>query len=167
MMRSRQGQAMVEFTLVATLFLLVLLAIIDFSWLFTVRTQTFQAARAGARYAAVHPTAWSNAPNPSNATIEGQLRANLSTTSLPNDDAHIAITYWVPGSGSSETECGHYSATSNRFVPAGTYTQGTCLLPGTLIQVQATYTYTFITPLLKATLPGPSITALGAVMEEV
>jgi len=167
-MRQRQkGQAVVEFALVSTLLLVFILGIIDISWLLTTRTQSYQAARAGARYAATHPTAWSNVANPASNTIEGQVRRNLTTVNLPNDDAHIAISYWVPGAGAAETRCGRYVASSNSFVADTGYTQATCLVPGTLIQVTTTYSYGFITPLLKATFPGPTVTTSGLVMEEI
>lgn len=159
---------MVEFALVATLLMVFILGIIDISWLLTTRTQSYQAAREGARYAATHPVAWSNAANPGSNTIEGQIRATITTVNLPNDDSHISISYWIADGTSTGTKCGHYSAASNSFVADKSgATQASCVVPGAIIQVTTTYAYSFITPLLKATFPGPSVSTTGLVMEEV
>ena len=161
----KPSQAMVEFALVATLLLVLILGIIDISYLLASRTQVYQATRTAARFAATHPDAWDNSSHPSSSSIEGNLRA--TTTSIPNDDSHITISYWIATSSTSETECGYYSQASNSFIDKNGYTESTCLKVGTLVQVQATYSYTYITPLLKGTFHSITINAIGAQMEEV
>lgn len=49
------GQGLVEFALVLPMLVLVVMAIIDFSWILLVYTALFSAAREGARYGAVNP----------------------------------------------------------------------------------------------------------------
>ena len=73
---------------------------------------------------------------------------------VPNDDSHITISYSVPGSGML-TYCGEYSAAQNAFVAASGYSQSTCVAPGNFINVQVTYTYTFVTPVCLLFLNGP------------
>lgn len=52
--RTERGAAAVEFALVVPLLLIVLLAIIDFGWVFNRQLTLTQAAREGARIMAVH-----------------------------------------------------------------------------------------------------------------
>jgi Flp pilus assembly protein TadG len=166
MSQRTRGQALVEFGLVSVLLLIFILGVIDLAWLFSTRTQTYQATRAAARYAATHPTAWSNAANPDSTTIEGQLRGEVATVNIPNNDSHITISYWIASTALSLTECGHYSAATNAFVSDNGFSQASCLVPGTTIRIDATYQYGFITPLLKGAFPSPTITTSGAAMEE-
>lgn len=164
-LRSRRAQAMVEFALVSTLLLIFVLGIIDFAWLFTTRSQAFQGVRIAARYAATNPDAWSRSSNPSSGSIESKLQ--LSTVKITNDDAHIVISYWVAKSSTSEIECGFYKASNDSFQSMNGYHEDTCLVPGTMIQIQATYTYTYITPLLKGTLHSTTIVVTASAMEEL
>lgn len=52
--KSEKGQAMVEFALVLPILLLLLCGIIDFGWLYFNQLLLNNAAREGARYAAIH-----------------------------------------------------------------------------------------------------------------
>jgi len=52
--RSEKGQAMVEFALVLPILLLILCGILDFGWLYFNQLTLNNAAREGARYAAIH-----------------------------------------------------------------------------------------------------------------
>ena len=52
--KSEKGQAMVEFALLLPVLLLLLCAIIDFGWLYFNQLLLNNAAREGARYAAIH-----------------------------------------------------------------------------------------------------------------
>ena len=52
--RSEHGAAAVEFALVVPLLLLVMLAIIDFGWIFNQQLRLTAAAREGARHYAIH-----------------------------------------------------------------------------------------------------------------
>lgn len=156
--RAQRGQGMVEFALVATILIVVLLGIMDFAYLFAGRVATTNATRIAARYGATHSSAWDNSSNPSVNSIEGELRTTAVPTTLINDDTHIVIQYYIPNVAGG-TQCGHYSATSNAFVSDNSYTQAQCVTPGNLILVKAVYTYTFITPLLKAAYTSPTITS--------
>lgn len=164
--RSRRGQALVEFALVSMLFLLFVFAIIDFGFLFASRVNCYASARAAARYAATHPTAWTNSASPAATTIEGQLNLSPLSPRVPNDDSHLTISYYVPGSG-SQTLCGSYSQASNSFVAQAGYTQATCVVAGDLVRVRATYVYQYITPFLHAWFPAVSIATDASALEEV
>ena len=144
--RRQGGQATVEFALVAIFLLVLLFAILDFGIFIAGRIAATNAARSAARYAATHPTAWSNASNPSADSIQGKLVSASVPARIVNDDAHVTISYVVPGVGAGVT-CGHYSADGNRFVAASGYSQSTCVVPGNLIRVRAVYNYTFATPI--------------------
>ncbi len=164
-MRSR-GQTMVEFALISMLLIIFVLGIMDFAYLFSGRLAAYEAARNAARYAATHPSSWSNASPPAASSIQGHLVLNSAPAAIKNDDAHVTIAYYVPGSGAA-TRCGQYSATSGTFTAVGAYTQTTCLIPGTTVQVSATYTYTFITPLLSAAWRNLTLTTTASAMEEI
>jgi Flp pilus assembly protein TadG len=136
---------MVEFALTASVTLVVLFGLIDFAILFASRITANDAAASAARYAAVNPTSWTNASAPAANTIQGKLLNVAVMATIPNNDSHITIRYVVPGTGSG-TECGKYSASSNAFVAENGYTESTCVVAGTLIEVSATYQYLFATP---------------------
>jgi Flp pilus assembly protein TadG len=141
---------MVEFALVSMLMLVFVLGVVDFGYLFAGRVSAYEATRVAARYAAVHPTAWSAAAAPGGNTIEGNLLLTAVPAKVPNDDAHLTISYLVPGTGAAVL-CGAWSATAGTFQPQGGYSQATCVASGHLVRVQATYLYSFITPFLKST----------------
>jgi Flp pilus assembly protein TadG len=162
----RRGQALVEFALVAMLMFVIVFGIVDFGYLFASRVNAYAATRTAARYAATHPTAWTNAASPAAATIEGQLNLTNLQPKVPNDDSHITIGYYVPGSAGA-TLCGSYSASSNSFVAQSGYTQATCVVAGDLVRVRATYVYGFITPLLRSTFPPVTISTDATAMVEV
>ena len=164
-MRGRAGQSTVEFALVSLVFITIVLGIMDFSYLFAGRLAAYAAARNAARFATSHPTSWSNTSTPAAGSIQAALVLPATPARVVNDDAHVTIGYYLPGAGTG-TLCGQYSASSNSFVPSGAYTQATCVKAGTVIQVRATYTYTFITPLLKATWTNLTITTTAAALEE-
>ena len=155
---------MVEFALVSLVFFALVLSILDFGWLFFTRIQVASDVRSAARYAAVYPEAWSNAATPAATTIEGRLTLAGSPSHITNDDSHITISYYI--NSTTPVECGYYSAASNSFVPTNSYTKATCLVPGTMIQIHATYAYSFITPILRA-FAQPSLSATAWVEEEV
>jgi Flp pilus assembly protein TadG len=164
--KDESGQALVEFTLVLVLFLLLVSGLADFGLMFGRQLTINDAARAGARWAAIHPTAWSNAATPPSNTIEGQVQAASAMGTVSNDDTHIVITYLAP-TGSTAVVCGKYSATSSGFVAQNSYTQATCLVPGTLVQVQINVTYPFATPLLAQQFgAGIPITSTATMLEE-
>jgi Flp pilus assembly protein TadG len=141
------GQALVEFALVSIFLALLLGAVIEFGFLFAHKIELVSAARAGARWGAGHSTAWSSAASPASTTIEGQVLAAGGTSTLTNDDSHLAIDY-LAVSGSTTTVCGHYSAGGGAFVAAGGYTQATCVVAGNLVRVTLTKSFALVTGLL-------------------
>jgi Flp pilus assembly protein TadG len=142
------GQAAVEFALVSMLMLVFVLGVVDFGYLFAGRVSAYAATRVAARYAAVHPTAWTAAAAPAGNTIEGNLVLRSVPARVPNDDSHLTISYLLPGAGAA-TLCGQWSAAAGAFQAQGGYTQATCVVSGSLVRIQATYLYQFITPFLK------------------
>ena len=162
---SEKAQAMVEFALVSMLMMVFVLGVIDFGYLFAGRVSAYEATRVAARYAAVHPTAWSSAAAPGGNTIEGNLLLTSVPARVPNDDVHLTISYLVPGAGAAVT-CGQWSATAGAFQPAGAYTQATCVVSGSLVRVQAQYVYNFITPFLKSTFGSRTINTDASALVE-
>ncbi len=144
--RRERGQSMVEFALVAMVAFVVLFGIIDFSLLFAGKITSTNAARNAVRFAATHPTAWSSSASPPPDTIQGRLLSAAIPAVIVNDDAHITLSYVLPGPGAGVT-CGQYSAATSSFQPASGYTQATCVQPGSLIRIHVRYVYTFATPL--------------------
>jgi hypothetical protein len=145
--RALRGQAATEFALVSLPLFLVFFGIIDFGILYENRLSLDAGTRAAARFGAVQPGSFTNA-NPAAAnTIEGRLQQTSGTGGIPNDDAHIVITYWVNGSG-SPTQCAKYIASSNSVTYYGGYNKSTCLIVDNIIQVQTTHNHKFITPIL-------------------
>jgi len=151
-----------EFALVLIPLLLCVSGAVDMGFIFSNREAIINAARDGARYATTHPTAWSNAASPAINTIEGQILNDSGSASVSNDDNHISITYLT----STGTRCGNYSVSSNGFVAQTGYTQTTCLVPGSLIQVQVTYQYHILTPLIGQIFSNVNITSTATMVEE-
>lgn len=131
----RSGQATVEFALVSTVLVLLVAGAIGFGQLYATKLDLGGGARAGARWAAANPTAWTNAATPASDTIEGQVNAaGGAAASVPNLDASLLVEYFAV-SGSTPTPCGHWSQAANAFVGAGAYTQATCVVPGSTVRV--------------------------------
>ena len=165
--RTRQrGQATFEFALVAIILFVMLFAIFDFGVFFAGRITATNAARSAARYAATHPTAWSNAGSPPSNTIQGRLVSGAVPAAISNDDSHVTISYILPGVGAGTT-CGQYSANSNSFVAATGYTQASCVVPGSLIQVHVRYIYTLASPALSALGLSPTSLTVDGVAAEL
>jgi TadE-like protein len=165
---------MTEFALVSLLFLVLVFGVIDFGVGIAGANGLANASRVGARYAAVHPKAWSSAANPPANTIQGEIQLVEGLAMVPNDDAHICISYWVPSLTSSGAVaapggdkchhsssgcttangcCGYYQeAGPEGFEATGivvggtTYTEDLCVAKGNLIQVNLVYTYKWLTP---------------------
>lgn len=138
---------MVEFAISSLILLLAFTGIMDLAFLYAGHVATHNAVRAAARYAAANPKAWTTADPPAANTIEGQLKIIAIPAVINNTDAQIGITYTVPGAGAG-AECGYFKP-STGFVADPGYTQATCVVPGHLVTVKATYDYVFITPFLK------------------
>lgn len=93
--RKEDGQAMVEFSLVLPIFLLILCGIIDFGWLFYNQLSLNNACREGARYAVVN-----TADNADTLAITNHIE-NLTTTVFANNGVDITVTYSSPADPTS------------------------------------------------------------------
>lgn len=82
-----RGQNLVEFALVVPIFLLFLFGTLEFGWLLYVDHQVTNAAREGARWAAVHGTRCEAAPPCQLATTALVEQAILDRVALPDPDA--------------------------------------------------------------------------------
>jgi hypothetical protein len=142
----------VEFSIIAVPFLILLFGILDFGMLFESRLALSNAVRQAARFGAVKPMSWSAANPAPSATIQGQLQAAGGTTGIPNDDPHIKVIYLIPQNGGSATQCGHYSAVGGYASDNG-YIQSDCIKVGNMVQVSANYTYKMLTPIFGALYP--------------
>ncbi|MHB8718440.1 MAG: TadE/TadG family type IV pilus assembly protein [Candidatus Dormibacteria bacterium] len=162
-----RGQSLVEFALLMPVLVLSIWGCVDVGRWEQVRVSLSNADRIAARFAATTPTAWSNAASPPSSSIEGRLRQAAQGTTVINDDAHISIAYYDT-STTSPTLCGRYSAASNAWVAASgtTYTEATCVLPGSLIRVTVTATFTPSTPALSEFVPSVTLTDTSQVLEE-
>ena len=137
---SEAGDTMVEFSLVAVMFIVVLLGVVEMGRMLLVYTTLAQSARAGARYAIVH----------------GADRSGLQGSG--------------PNGPSGTTDSSQVTTTVNNFASAGplnpsklivtvTYPGGTSTV-GSAVDVQVSYTYdplvTYYNPLLSVTLSSTS-----------
>ena len=159
--RSAQtGQNLIEFSIALLLLMIIFLGIMDFSYLFSGYVSAHNAVRGAARFAATHPSSWTTNSNPPDrTTIEGNLKLTAVPAVIPNDDSHVTINYVVPISGSSSgTKCGHYLPSSGYSNDNG-YAQITCVTAGHLVQIKATYVYTFMTPMLSRAFTSTTIQA--------
>lgn len=163
--RGESGQSLAEFAVMAIPMLLLLMGLIDFGFLFEKQVTLTNAARAGGRYASLHPTALSNAASPASNTIQGQIQLAGNNSSLPNDDAHVSITYYPAG---STTSCGTYSQATNSISYTGGYTQATCLGVGSSVRIQLTNGNQLLTPLISNLYPsGVTTRAVAAFLISV
>lgn len=164
----KRGQALVEFALVSSLLFPLILGIMDWSYFFTGHIAATNATRSAARFAAVSPTAWSDANPPAAGTIEGRLLLTAVPATLVNQDpgsgvvSYIQVRYVIPGPAGG-TPCGYYDAASDSFVGdasalGGSYTEADCVAAGNLVTVEAQYSYRFITPFLQALFSPGSVT---------
>jgi Flp pilus assembly protein TadG len=144
--------------------LLLLSGLIDMGVLFEKQVMLTNAARAGGRYASLHPTALSNVASAPSNTIQGQIQLAGDSSNLPNDNTHFSITYYPSG---STTACGTYSQATGSVDYAAGYTQASCLGVGSAVRVQLTNTYPLITPFISALYsPGVKTSAVAAFLIE-
>lgn len=162
---AQRGQSIVEFALLMPVLALTVWGTVDFGRWEQVRVSATNGVREAVRYAIVHPTAWSNAASAPANTIEGQLQTIAVGTTVVNDDSHIVIDYYNTA-GASAVLCGSYSATTDAFVPVGTYTQATCVIPNALIKVSLTYTFRPSTPGITQLVPVTTLTDSAQMVEE-
>ena len=123
---SRRGQALVEFALVAPIFLLLTFSIVDFGWyVYTVQTLN-EAAREGARYAIVHGSTSlcpsgpmpGGAPNwcdPSGLKIEAVVEG--SAVGIPASSISFSTLRWTPDNGRGSVFSLVVQATHQPLIP--------------------------------------------------
>jgi Flp pilus assembly protein TadG len=157
--RGQRGQALAEFALVSTVLALILGGAIEFGLLYGHKIELANAARAGARWAAAYPTAWTAAASPASNTVEGQVLAAGGTSQQTNDDGHIKIEY-LDTAPATPVLCGRYSAAGGGFVAQAGYTQASCVKPGQLVRVTVVQSYPLLTSILGG-LFGASVTVQG------
>jgi len=94
-MKIQKGAAMVEFSLIALLFFMVLFGIIEFGRAFFTYNTLVEATRRGARVAAVCPASTGGINMVKQATIFNATPENAQTTGLLGlTTANIQVTYW-------------------------------------------------------------------------
>jgi Flp pilus assembly protein TadG len=95
--RRERGAALIEFVLVAPLFLLILLGAIDWGWYFVVRETLVNATREGARVASVQDVPATQSRAAAIAAVRGYL-TNVGVSALPVRDPDVQFTtIAVPG----------------------------------------------------------------------
>jgi Flp pilus assembly protein TadG len=118
-MRSQRGAAAVEFAIVVPLLFLLIFGIIDFGFGFHAWDASENAAREGARVAAVDPN-----------TADITARVRSSSSFLNQAKLNVAIT-----------------CSTNNGSSFGACAPGSTWLEGDIVRVTVTYAYSFITPL--------------------
>jgi len=85
--KSESGQALVEFALVLPILLILLCGIIDFGWIYYNQISLSNAAREGARYAAIHYD-----PNDTQMDWQREAEAYMSSSLVGVKDATAIVT---------------------------------------------------------------------------
>lgn len=134
--RGGKGQGMLEFALVLPLFLLVLMAIIDFGWILLVYSNIFNATREGVRYGVTRPRDYYG--------IDSSARTKISV--VPSDDVEIYVWY-DHGPNTPSTDI---------------FTDTNQVQVGDRVVVDAQYAVTPITPLIQPIIGQLSLHAQGA-----
>jgi Flp pilus assembly protein TadG len=156
---------MVEFALLMPVLVLSIWGCVDFGRWEQVRVAVQNADRIATRFAVTNPTSWSSAASPPSSSIEGQLQQYAQGATITNDDTHITIAYYDTTT-STPTLCGQYSVSSAAFVAQGSYTQATCVIPGSLIKVSVTYIFRPSTPGISKLMPSVTLTDSSQMVEE-
>lgn len=88
--KSEKGQALVEFALILPIFLLLIVAVIDFGWNFMGQIQVTNGVREAARYYAVHKIPGTE------AEVETVLKAKVTEHLTIIDPADVTVDTTVP-----------------------------------------------------------------------
>jgi Flp pilus assembly protein TadG len=164
---ARPGQGLTEFTLILPIFLLLVMSIVAFGIVFEKKVTVDNAARAGVRYAVVHPNWWSSASTATFASIQGQVQ-NDKAVSIPNNGTGIKIQYYNNSDGSL---CGYYGLPSGGGTLSWNGSNGNsdsaCLIPYNLIKVTVSVTVQVPIPVIANLFPnGIAINSSSTMMEE-
>lgn len=147
------GAAAVEFALVMPLLVILVFGIFEFGISFAQQLSLSNAARQGARFAAVQNPDGSGNPTTTCATIFNQVRSAAGTIGMSS--ANVKVTITAPTGGQTCTTAGGLPATAvTDFI---TSTNAPCVgsTSGDSVQVQATYVGHLTIPLVFA---NPSFT---------
>jgi Flp pilus assembly protein TadG len=144
-LRREEGSALVEFSLVAFMFIMLLFGMVEMARMVIVYTTIANASRAGARYAIVHgyyrTGSGSTGPSGPGSTTEVETVVKNFASAGLLDTSKLGITVDYPGSGSPLN------------------------FPGQPVTVKVTYPYDAIVPFFSALL-GPTMgsTSEGVIM---
>jgi hypothetical protein len=143
---SHRGQSLVEFALVLPLFLLIIFGLIDLGRFVITDHILSQAAREGARQAAVEAS-WMGSANPACGKPAGPV-CPANVTTLKNH-ALAAANGEVAGLGGSITDL-NISCDSPGTEPTGLWTGASCtnITPGNEVSVRVTFLWQPITPII-------------------
>jgi len=137
--QGEHGATVVEFAVVATIFFLLILGIIEFGWFYFVQHTIHYATREGTRLALVGTQLEDNEGNlmTREASIIRIIRDNASIAVNPND---LLISIYPVGAGYAE--------------PPDWQTMVNAGAGGDYMRVRTRYIFTFVTPLIKPLFPG-------------
>lgn len=138
--RKQRGQGLVEFALILSLLLLLMMGIFDFGRALIIYTNLFNAAREGARYGAVHP--WEP------GTVEARVRQSIILVA-PNTVNITVCCDRGPGTSTFYCDLNAGSVSGSCGGGTGTGIDGKAGL-GDRIVVRAQHSLGLITPLVTA-----------------
>jgi Flp pilus assembly protein TadG len=137
--RNDSGQTMVEMAFAASVFLSLLLAVIDFGWMFSNKLTLQNAVRQAGRYAITGQCVESNGScslTRYNSIIQTLETASLGLVNANNINSVVSITCVNQGGGCPNGAGG----------------------PGDTVTIKVTYPYPFVTPLVAPLFPNHSYT---------
>lgn len=107
--REDEGQTLVEFSLVAVMFIILLLGVVEMSRMVLVYTTISNAAKAGARYAIVHGadrsgSGYDGPSGPGSTTQVETVAKNYASAGLLNSsNVNVAVSYGTGGNNPGST----------------------------------------------------------------
>ena len=144
--RNQRGAALVEFALALPLLFALLLAIVDFGLYFFIEHTVQFATREGVRLALVGGRLTDTAGNP--------MSREASIVQRVRDKATVAV-------DATRLEISIFPLNADYTEPANWSGMQNAGTPGGYMRVRARYSYTFITPMLAALVPGGHLYAQG------
>jgi Flp pilus assembly protein TadG len=159
----RSGQALVEFALIIPVFLLMIFGIIDFGRLVYMNSILSQAAREGARVAAVEAS-WVGSTDPSCGTLGGPI-CPANETALRTDITNAANRMMLPF---GNVEHVYFSCDAVGDAPENEWTTTACPSGSRshtvhAVSVRVDMTFTAVTPLIGS-IVGPVTTSASSSM---
>ncbi|HEX6773505.1 MAG TPA: TadE/TadG family type IV pilus assembly protein [Acidobacteriaceae bacterium] len=93
--RAEEGNTMVEFSLMAVMFIMLLLGVVEMGRMILVYTTIAHAAKYGARYAIVHGYLQSGTTNTTSTVtdIQSQVQSFSTIAPLTSSNVSVAVTY--------------------------------------------------------------------------